>query len=518
MKSLKLLAFLCLGMAFFACKPEPAPIVSSDFKINGFAQKGPFTIGTKLIVSELSTALIETGRNFNGTITDDRGSFTVEGSGLTSNFVAVSADGFYFDEVSGQLSASRLILNAIVDLSKGNTLNINVLTHLEFERVKYLMKNGQDFSKAKEQAKTEVLSIFKINSPTANFEKLDISKTEDEHAALLAISAILQGSHTVAQLSELLSKISLDIKEDGKLDTESLKAELLGQAGLLNTPRVRTNIAKRFQDIGVQATIGNFEKYVEQFIKATGLIIPNQINYPKIGPNGYLNLLAISAPDTTVSLGNNYCFAGFLPDGASLKVIVRAPGQSITWVSSILGSERGFSTTPPTGEGTRTWLNTNSTPYCWMTISAEVVFQIEIYENGAATPKRVINVKGTSLPFFSFDDMGKYGKNMAPQLGNTYPYTKGAYSLQVNLNDTKEHTVKYEFYYFDRQAMLFSNPEGWTVTTDTSSANITKTALTYKATKGSADMKITLAGSSNATAQVWIDGVVSEGLYKKMAW
>jgi hypothetical protein len=514
MNLLKLSALLCLFMAFSACKPDIVP-VSTDFKINGFAQKGPFTIGSKVTVSELSSTLIETGRNFNGTITDDKGTFTVEGSGLTSNFVAVSVDGFYFNEVNGQLSPSRLILNGLVDLSQGNALNINVLTHLEFERVKFLMKSGQGFPQAKEQAKKEVLNIFKITTASSNFEKLDISKTEDEHAALLAISAILQGSQTVAQLSELLSKISLDIKEDGKLDAENLKSVLLSQATILNTAKVRTNLAQRFKEIGVTTTIGNFEKFVTQFIKAAAFTIPNQINYPKTGINGYLNLLALR--DTILPAGSNYCFASYLPDGASLKFIIKAsPGQPILFIEAYLWLSSGLTGGNPTAEGTRTYLSTSTTPNAGATIS-DVPFQIEIYENGAATPTRTItfNTKGSS-EFLTFDETGKYGKNIFPQLGSNYP--KGANSFQVKLNDTKEHSVRFQFYSAKKTDMLFSDLEGWTMTTDTSNANNIITTLDFKATKGTADMKITLVGSSFATAQAWVDGVLKSEWYKKMSW
>ena len=514
MKSLKLCFLLSLLAAFSACKPDPV-VVSSNFNINGFAQKGPFTIGSKITVSELNSTLIETGRNFNGTIADDKGSFSVEGSGLTSNFVAIAADGFYFDEVNGQLSPSRLILNALVDLSQGNTLNINVLTHLEFERVKVLIKSGQGFAQAKEQAKKEVLNIFKISTASSNFEKLDISKTEDEHAALLAISAILQGTHTVAQLSELLSKISLDIKEDGKLDAENLKSELLSQATILNTAKIRANLSQRLKNIGVTTTIGNFEKFVTQFIKATAFTNPNQINYPKTGINGYVNLLALS--DTTLPAGSNYCFASYLPDASSLKVIIRtAPGQGILYVEAYIGLTSGLSGGTPTGEGTRTYLSTTTSPNATATVS-DVPFQIEIYENGAANPTRVINfnTKGSS-EFLTFDQTGKYGKNIFPQLGSSYP--KGANSFQVKLNDVKEHSVKFQFYYDKKQDMLFSDLEGWTMTTDTSNATIVITTLDFKASKGTADMKITLVGSSFATAQAWVDGVIKNEWYKKMSW
>ena len=78
-----------------------------------------------------------------------------------------------------------------------------------------MVLKGTSFSQAKAQAEKEILKIFAVNNTIAAFENLDISKNTEGDAILLAISAILQGTHTVAQLTELLAKISLDIKEDG---------------------------------------------------------------------------------------------------------------------------------------------------------------------------------------------------------------------------------------------------------------------------------------------------------------
>ena len=100
-------------------------------------------------------------------------------------------------------------------------MNVNVLTHLEFERLKHLMKSGQTFAKAKEQAEKEILAIFKITETTPQLEQLDFSKEGNGNAILLAISAIVQGTNTVGELSELLAKISLDNFCGGKMQAES---------------------------------------------------------------------------------------------------------------------------------------------------------------------------------------------------------------------------------------------------------------------------------------------------------
>ena len=53
------------------------------------------------------------------------------------------------------------------------------------------------FASVKTQAQTEILSFFNIDNVTlGNSETLDISKSGDGNAVLLAISAILQSDKT----------------------------------------------------------------------------------------------------------------------------------------------------------------------------------------------------------------------------------------------------------------------------------------------------------------------------------
>ena len=121
---------------------------------------------------------------------------------LTYKIVELSADGYYFNEVSGSLSAAKLTLSALSDLTDSSSVNVNLMTHLEKKRVEYLIDSGLTFAAAKTQAQTEILKIFNIDNVTlGNSETLDISKSGDGNAVLLAISAILQSDKTEAELT-----------------------------------------------------------------------------------------------------------------------------------------------------------------------------------------------------------------------------------------------------------------------------------------------------------------------------
>jgi len=189
---------------------------SSAVTVSGKVQKGPYIQGNEITVRELDSSMTPTGKTFTGTIDDNIGSFSVKGT-LAYKIVELSADGYYFNEVSGSLSYVKLTLQALSDLTDSSSVNVNLMTHLEKKRVEYLMDNSKmTFAAAKTQAQTEILKIFNIENVTlGNSETLDISKSGDGNAVLLAISAILQSDKTEAELTELLSTINTDIRTDG---------------------------------------------------------------------------------------------------------------------------------------------------------------------------------------------------------------------------------------------------------------------------------------------------------------
>ena len=213
---------------------------------------------------ELDSSMTPTGNTFTGTIDDNTGSFSIKGT-LTNKIVELSALGYYFNEVSGSLSNATLTLSALSDLTDSSSVNVNLMTHLEKKRVEYLIDNSKmTFAAAKSQAQTEILKIFNINNVTlGNSETLDISKSGDGNAVLLAISAILQSDKTEAELTELLSTINTDIRTDGTLDSTNTKATLVTAVdyikALLST--IRSNIESRYSNLGISATIPAFESY-----------------------------------------------------------------------------------------------------------------------------------------------------------------------------------------------------------------------------------------------------------------
>ena len=313
--------FIPLFLLSVSCERENINVKYSLEKVHGYVQKGPYYNGSAITIFDLSEDLLPTGRVFSSQIIDNSGSFEIKDVKLSSKFAELKADGFYFNEITNAGSEAQLTLYAISDLTKSTTVNVNVLSSLEKNRLNYLIANGSSFEEAKAQAQSEVLKIFEISkSDIQDSEYLDISNPGEDNAILLAISAILQGYLTVAELSELIASISTDIREDGVLNSNILGVALINNASVLNTNEIRDDLEKRYEALGLDVSISDFEKYIENFITGTDYEPTNRITYPIIY-DGKPNIIIDSS--FIVESGIKYSIAAYLPRGRSIKIICK---------------------------------------------------------------------------------------------------------------------------------------------------------------------------------------------------
>jgi len=265
-KRIYLVALFIVGIV--SCDTDdPNPQTIKKEKITGFVQKGPFVSGTSILMNELNDKLIQTGKIFTSAITNDTGLFELSNLELNSRFVEFTSSGFYFNEVSGEISISPITLTSLSDIGDRNSINVNVLTHLEKKRVETLMKEGKSFSDSKKQSRDELLSVFSMSlSNNSSFEEFDISKNTEEGGVLLAISVILQGNRSVGQLTELLSTIQNDFANNGKLDDEKIVYLLKVSTSLLDISNIRSNLEKRYKNLTITNPIPNFESQILKFL------------------------------------------------------------------------------------------------------------------------------------------------------------------------------------------------------------------------------------------------------------
>ena len=142
--SLKLFSSLTLIASICACvdsnvaggiSEETEGIVAiTDKTIAGVSQKGPFAKGSSVYLKETKDdgSLTPTGKEFYATIRNDAGEFKIENINLESQYALLTVEGYYTRESTNMFSSCAISLNAVTDISKRNSTNINLLTHFEY--------------------------------------------------------------------------------------------------------------------------------------------------------------------------------------------------------------------------------------------------------------------------------------------------------------------------------------------------------------------------------------------------
>ncbi|WP_290946125.1 FISUMP domain-containing protein [Fibrobacter sp.] len=241
--------------------------------ISGVSQKGPFVKGSSVTAVELdgSKSLLQTGRSFVSVITQDDGCFNMRNVTLKSSYVRLSVNGYYRNEVTGKNSTLPITLNAVTDLDARNTVNVNLLTHLEYERVAYLMAHGDGtlkIKKLKKQAEGEIFKAFYCDD-LADFgysEDLNVFGKTDADAALLAISILLQGDRDEADLVVLLTEISNAFAEKGTWTDSMTKVILADWALKADSENRLALFRKNVAGWRLGDTVPGFEKFVRNYV------------------------------------------------------------------------------------------------------------------------------------------------------------------------------------------------------------------------------------------------------------
>lgn len=249
-------------------EPDDTKPVSLD-SLSGFSQKGPFVRGSIANLYELESGrtLRQTNGNFVGTIKSDDGLFVFNVRNLVSQYVLLQVTGYYRNEVSGKKTSTKLSLMAMTDVSERNTANVNLLTHLEYDRMYYLVTHDKvRFKDAKKRVRNEILSAFYIDTVgIKNSEDLTVFGETKGDAALLAISILLQGDRDIAHLTELLTEISKDMELDGKWDNEETRKAVAEWVMLAEADGRYAEFRKNVKSWGLSDTVPEFETMLHHF-------------------------------------------------------------------------------------------------------------------------------------------------------------------------------------------------------------------------------------------------------------
>lgn len=270
-----------------------------DKTISGVSQKGPFVNGSSVTVQELNgKTLAQTGLGFEGKIKNDLGEFSVKVNKLESQYALLKANGYYRNEVTGDKSKGQVTLYALTDLSNRDEVNVNLLTHLAYERSLYLATvDTLSVAKAKKQAEAEIFKSFGIEGNFAAAEDLNIFGADDQSAALLAVSILMQSDLSEGDFSERLADYAADIESDGIWNDAKTATEIADWASNRSLTGTLTAIRNNIAGWGLSADVPAFESYVNNFwwqnyglgicdAKREGEVLKNQ-NTASVNANVY---------------------------------------------------------------------------------------------------------------------------------------------------------------------------------------------------------------------------------------
>lgn len=236
------------------------------FNVVGKVEKGPFVRGTSIQMQPLDADLDETGQSYTSSITDNEGTFSFGSKTLQSPYVKLSASGYYFNEVTGDLSNGTLALNAIANLEDAQTVNVNILSHLKYQRVLRLVdKQDMSFKDANRQAQQEVLAAFGLQKyAQTDVNRFSITAGTDEAAALIAVSSLILYDRTEAQVTEYLSVLSEDFAKNGSFSDANklqIRKDIFGLEGKLSS--IADNIKSRYEELGKEISVKDLSYFFD---------------------------------------------------------------------------------------------------------------------------------------------------------------------------------------------------------------------------------------------------------------
>ena len=358
-------ALLAAGILLAACGMDETSSgePGSTRTIYGTSQKGPFVKGTEVTLYGMDENLRQTGTHFSTKVNNNKGDYSLKKINLDDRYAWLNANGYYIDEVTGEKSTQKISLNSLVDLQDLDHVNINVLTHLAFDRIRNLVKQGKPVNEAKRQAEKEVMTAFGFSEETEAFDQLDILGNGEDDAKLLAISLIMLTAKDMGEVTDHLATIAMDIETDGALDDTTLIGQIKKDVSMANHDAVYNVVRQNLISMGA-TKVADFQKYLDLFVapwdSTWGVWIRcgnydevrATLTYDKMGYNHYICRDGVwkryhgarDEGDAPVDTAGKYGTMVDKRDGRAYKTldIKMKDGKTVTWMASLLEYSPSF--------------------------------------------------------------------------------------------------------------------------------------------------------------------------------
>ncbi len=257
------ISLLCLGAISCDKDSNLDDYEPQTFNVSGKVEKGPFISGSTITIQPMSSKLQALGGVYSSVIEDNLGNFSFGSKLFDAPYAELIANGYFFNEVQGVLSSGTLSLRALADLSNKETVNVNILTHLQYKRIENLVSKGTSFSDATSQSQKEILTLFGLQKYISNdITQFSIMQGTEESAALIAISSLLIFNRTEAQLTEYLAKISKEFSESGDF-SETTKEQIRKDRDELKLDEIKNNILSRYNDLGLPIEVQDLSLFFD---------------------------------------------------------------------------------------------------------------------------------------------------------------------------------------------------------------------------------------------------------------
>ena len=271
-----LLAALVFGSSFWACSGDKTAGTDEQVEgsyavrnldVAGLAQKGPFVKGSVVTAQGIDCKTMKfTDEEYTGKVKSNKGDFGIDDVNLSASCALFEVTGYYLNEFTGKKSSDKLTLHAITDLSDRKSVNINVLTELEYERVmKLVSKEKMSFDDAKMQAEKEVLASLGLMDLFESFEGLNIYEKGDGNAALLATSVLLQSDLDAEELADRMDEFASSIEKTGEWNDEKTKTKMSDWASTAKDDGKFETVRENLEKWSGSDEIPAFEEVVEEF-------------------------------------------------------------------------------------------------------------------------------------------------------------------------------------------------------------------------------------------------------------
>ena len=268
--AIRIIGALALLLALTACEGwggggGETPFQPQDYNVSGKVEKGPFVSGSNITMQLLDNKMQTIGEMYTTTISDDEGSFAFGSKKLTSPYADLTANGYFFNEVEGRLSNGTLSLRAVVDISDASTINVNILTHIKYQRVLNLVASGKSFKEANTQAQKELFSAFGCpRYADIDVSSFSIISGDDKAGVLIAISSLLLVERSEAEVTEYLARLCREFAAEGQFSEatqEIIRMDLGILSGYLDG--IGQNIINRYAELGMSVEVPNLRTYFD---------------------------------------------------------------------------------------------------------------------------------------------------------------------------------------------------------------------------------------------------------------